>query len=147
MAEYANNNAVNANTGLTPFKALMGYNPNFDIEMSQEPEPASQDVQERIKKLNALRRQLQVSWEQARKAQKKYYNKKHLKKSFNISNQVYLAAKNIITRRPSNKLNLKFISPFRILELISSHAYRLELFTDFKDIHPVFHVSLLRKCC
>ena len=26
MAEYANNNAVNASTGLTPFKALMGYN-------------------------------------------------------------------------------------------------------------------------
>ena len=38
MAEYAYNNAVNASTGLTPFKALMGYNPDFDIKMSREPE-------------------------------------------------------------------------------------------------------------
>ena len=147
MAKYAYNNAVNASTGLMPFKALMSYNPDFDIEMFQEPELASQAAQERIKKLDALRRQLQASWEQARNAQEKYYNKKHLEKSFNIGNRVYLAAKNITTRRLSDKLNLKFIGPFRILEPIGSRTYRQELPTDFKDIHPVFHVSLLRKCC
>ena len=61
MAEYAYNNAVNASTGLTLFKALMGYNLDFDIKMSQELEPASQDAQECIEKLDALRRQLQAS--------------------------------------------------------------------------------------
>ena len=55
MAEYAYNNAVNASTSLTPFKVLMGYNPDFDIEMSQEPESVSQDAQGRIKKLDALK--------------------------------------------------------------------------------------------
>ena len=33
MAEYAYNNAVNASTCLTLFKALMGYNPDFDTKM------------------------------------------------------------------------------------------------------------------
>ena len=61
MAEYAYNNAVNASTGLTPFKALMGYNPDFDIKMSKKSESASQDAQKRIKELDALRRQLQES--------------------------------------------------------------------------------------
>ena len=61
MAKYAYNNAVNASTGLMPFMALMGYNPDFDIKMSREPESASQDAQERIQKLNALRKQLQTS--------------------------------------------------------------------------------------
>ena len=84
MAEYAYNNAVNASTSLRPFKALMGYNPDFNIEIFQEPEPASQNAPKRIEELDALRRQLQASWEQARNAQKKYYNKKHLKKSFDI---------------------------------------------------------------
>ena len=138
---------VNASTGLTLFKALMGYNLDFDIEMSREPESASQDAQERIKELDALRKQLQTFWKQAQNAQEKYYNKKHLKKSFNVSDQVYLTAKNITARRPSNKLNLKFISPFRILEPISSRVYHLELPTDFKNIHLVFHISLLCKCC
>ena len=137
MAEYAYNNTVNGSTGLTPFKTLMGYNLNFDIKLSQEPKPASQDAQERIEELNALRKQLQASWEQARNAQKQYYNKKHLEKNFNIGNQVYFAAKNITTRKPSNKLNWKFIGPFRILKLIGSCAYRLKLPTNFKDI-PLF---------
>ena len=44
IAEYAYNNAVNASTRLTPFKVLLGYNPDFDIEMSQESELASQDA-------------------------------------------------------------------------------------------------------
>ena len=61
MAEYAYNNVVNANTGLMPFKALMGYNPDFNIKMSREPELTSQDVQECIKELDALRKQLQTS--------------------------------------------------------------------------------------
>ena len=78
---------------------------------------------------------------------KSYYNKNHLEKSFNVGNQVYLTAKNITTRKPSDKLNLKFIGPFRILEPIGSRTYRLELPTNFKDIHPVFHVLLLCKCC
>ena len=147
MAKYAYNNAVNASTSQTPSKALMGYNSDFDIEMSWEPEPASHNTQKCIEKLDALRKQLQASWEQARIAQKKYYNKKHLEKSFNIGNQVYLAAKNITTRRPNDKLNLKFIGPLKILEPISNCAYCLELPTDFKDIHPVFHISLLRKSC
>ena len=58
MAEYAYNNAVNASTGLTFFKALIGYNPDFNIEMSQEPKLASQNAQECIEKLDTLRRQL-----------------------------------------------------------------------------------------
>ena len=57
MAEYAYNNPVNASISLTPFKALMGYNPNFNIKMSKKPKSASQDAQERIKELDALRRQ------------------------------------------------------------------------------------------
>ena len=61
MAEYAYNNIVNASTSLTPFKGLMGYNSDFDIEMSREPESASQDAQKHIEELDALRKQLQTS--------------------------------------------------------------------------------------
>ena len=125
----------------------MGYNPDFDIKMFREPESASQNAQERIEELDALRRQLQMSGKQAWNAQEKYYNKKHLEKSFNVGDQVYLTAQNITTRRLSDKLNLNFIGPFRILEPIGSCAYRLKLPTHFKNIHPVFHVSLLCECC
>ena len=56
MAEYAYKNAVNTSTGLTPFKALMGYNSDFNTEMSKEPESASQDAQKHIEELDALKK-------------------------------------------------------------------------------------------
>jgi hypothetical protein len=45
--------------------------------------------------------------------------------------------------RPSKKLSEKYIGPFRITEVISPVAYRLELSLSMK-IHNVFHTSLLR---
>ena len=43
------------------------------------------------------------------------------------------------------KLNPRYIDPFRILERIGPVAYRLELPQDLKQIHNVFHVSMLKK--
>lgn len=46
--------------------------------------------------------------------------------------------------RPSKKLGEKYIGPFTILKMISPVAAKLDLPTTMK-IHPVFHVSLLKK--
>ena len=44
------------------------------------------------------------------------------------------------------KLSLRFIGPFAITERIGRVAYRLELPEELCGIHPVFHVSQLRRC-
>ncbi len=41
------------------------------------------------------------------------------------------------------KLNYKFHGPFRILKYIGTQAYQLDLPYALKNIHDVFHVSLL----
>lgn len=43
------------------------------------------------------------------------------------------------------KLSPRFIGPFEILERVGRMAYCLALPVDMEDIHPVFHVSMLRK--
>ena len=63
-----------------------------------------------------------------------------------MGDHVYLSTRNIKTRRPSDKLSLKYIGPFRVLKLIGNLAYWLDLPKEYKDIHPVFHVTLLREC-
>jgi len=47
-------------------------------------------------------------------------------------------------QRPLKKLQPKYIDPYEITQVISPVAYKLNLPTNLK-IHPVFHVSLLRK--
>ena len=43
------------------------------------------------------------------------------------------------------KLSLRFIGPFEILERIGTVAYRLALPPNMSGVHEVFHVSILRK--
>ena len=43
------------------------------------------------------------------------------------------------------KLASKYNGPFKILERINVVAYRLVLPPDMSPVHPVFHVSMLRK--
>ena len=39
----------------------------------------------------------------------------------------------------------RYIGPFEILERVGAVAYRLALSPDMLQVHPVFHVSMLRK--
>ena len=46
----------------------------------------------------------------------------------------------------AEKLNPRFIGPFGILVRIDSVAYKLQLPSELSNIHPVFHVTILKKC-
>lgn len=43
------------------------------------------------------------------------------------------------------KLYHKYIRPFEVLEEVETVAYKLALPLDFSGVHPVFHMSMLRK--
>ena len=62
-----------------------------------------------------------------------------------VGDRVWQDAVNIKTTRPVKKLDDRWFGPFPITKTISRNAYRLRLPTAFKGIHPVFHISLLRK--
>ena len=55
---------------------------------------------------------------------------------------LYLARKNIKSKRPSEKLDYKQLGPFKIKRKISDTNYELSLPRSMQ-IHPVFHISLL----
>ena len=72
-----------------------------------------------------------------------YYNKKRLPAPIlKEGDKVYLVRKNILTNRPSNKLDWKKIGPYKIDKKLSDTNYKI-LFPEGTKIHPVFHVSLL----
>ena len=43
------------------------------------------------------------------------------------------------------KLSPRYIGPYKVLKRIGSVVYELDLPNDLAKVHPVFHVSMLRK--
>ena len=55
---------------------------------------------------------------------------------------VYLVTKNITTKKPSKKLNHKYLGPYKVIKKISENNYQLDL--PFKvRIYLIFYISLL----
>jgi hypothetical protein len=44
------------------------------------------------------------------------------------------------------KLSPRYVGPYLIVQRIRNVAYKLELPPELAGVHPVFHVSQLRKC-
>ena len=61
-----------------------------------------------------------------------------------VGDKVWLDSRDIKTTRPAKKLDDKWFGPYPIAAKISRNAYRLTLPKSMK-IHPVFHVSRLRR--
>ncbi|XP_049414696.1 uncharacterized protein LOC125877450 [Solanum stenotomum] len=44
------------------------------------------------------------------------------------------------------KLSPRYIGPYKIIRRVGKVAYELELTQELSSVHPLFHVSMLRKC-
>ncbi|XP_075077177.1 uncharacterized protein LOC142163922 [Nicotiana tabacum] len=81
--------------------------------------------------------------------QKSYADKSRRDLVFTIEDKVFLRVspmKGVIRFGKRGKLSLRFIGPYEILDRVRAVAYRLALPPELSFIHPVFHVSMLRKC-
>ena len=56
---------------------------------------------------------------------------------------VYLAIKNIIIRKPSKKLDYKYLKLYKVIKTILKNNYQLNLPLKVR-IHLIFYISLLK---
>jgi hypothetical protein len=144
LAEFVYNNTQSSSTLMSPFYANYSYHPRCTVKLATDTvNPAADDLVDRLQAIHAdLKLRLRCAQD---KYKENYDARTASTPSFAVGDKVWLLRKNIRTTRPSQKLDTKRMGPFKVLGVVGDGelAYRLELPGSMKQIHPVFHVSLL----
>jgi hypothetical protein len=147
-AEFSYNNGYQASLRMVPFEALYGRWCRTLLMWSEVGErtffsPATiVKVEENVSK---VRENLKIP--QSR--QKSYAYPKRKDVSFEVGEHIYLKVSPLRgTKRfhVKGKLSPRYVGPYPIVKRIGKVAYKLELPPELTGVHPVFHVSQLRKC-
>ncbi|GJU22854.1 putative reverse transcriptase domain-containing protein [Tanacetum coccineum] len=83
------------------------------------------------------------------KSPRSYANIRRKPLEFQVGDRVMLKVsprKGVIRFGKREKLNPRYIGPFKILERIGPVAYKLELPEELSNVHSTFHISNLKKC-
>jgi hypothetical protein len=142
IVEFALNNRYHKSLGTTPFYANYGYHPHIG-SLPRITTPLD-SVEAFVNHLHAVQQDTTECLEQAAEDMKRFYDK-HRNKTpeYEVGQQVLLDNADLALNRPSRKLAERRSGPFKIIERIGTHAYRLKLPQQWKNVHPVFHVSKL----
>ena len=125
---------------VTLFFANFGYK----ADLRQGPEVIVPRTAIKANQINALYEMLQKELKFVIERMKEYYNRHQLEgPRLKRGDKVYLSARNLRTKRPSEKLDFKKLGPFVIEEKISTSNYRLSLLDTMKVYTNVFYISLL----
>ncbi|GKB45950.1 putative reverse transcriptase domain-containing protein, partial [Tanacetum coccineum] len=85
----------------------------------------------------------------ARDRQKSYADRKRKPLEFSVGDYVLLKVfpwKGVVRFGKKEKLALRFVRPFEIIEKVGPVAYRLDFPKELDGVHDTFHVSNLKKC-
>src|ERR1700747_1348934 len=135
IVQYMLNARVSETMKKAPFELWMGY-----IPRAHQPERAS--ALPRIEWHETRFKEVRNQAQEAMKTAQHLWEKRSTFTLYRKDDQVWLDAKNLKTTHPTTKLRPLQYGPFRVTEVISPVAYRLDLPPQWK-IHNAFHTSLL----
>nr|GEU38229.1 UvrD-like helicase, ATP-binding domain, P-loop containing nucleoside triphosphate hydrolase [Tanacetum cinerariifolium] len=148
LIEFSHNNSYHTSIITAPFEALYGRKCRLPVcwaEVGDAQLIGPEIVRETIEKIIQIKHRLQAS----RERQKSYAVKRRKPLEFQVEDKVMLKVspwKGVIHFGKREKLNPRYIGPFKILAKVGTIAYHQELPDELSRIHSTFHVSNLKRC-
>lgn len=144
-AEFSYNSAKVDSSKMSPFEADLGWQPKSPLELfGKQNNNRLQSVSDFRASLHASFRSAIFAQRLAQARQAAYNGKRYTPPQYKVGERVFLS-RTLFTdsssaARSSQKLCVRLVGPFKILEIINKNALRLELPKDI-SIHPIVHVE------
>ena len=147
LAEFSYNNSYHSSIDMAPFEALYGRRCRSPIGWFDafEVRPWGTDLlRDSREKVRSIQEKLLA----VQSRQKEYADRKVRDLEFMEGEQVLLKVspmKGVMRFCKRGKLSSRYIGPFEVLKRVGEVAYELALPPRLSGVHPVFHVSMLKK--
>ncbi|XP_070010165.1 uncharacterized protein [Nicotiana sylvestris] len=132
---------------MAPFEALYGKRCRSPIGWFEvgEAELLGPDlVHHAMEKVKVIQERMKT----AQSRQKSYADVRRRELKFQVDDWVFMKVspmKELIRFGKKRKLSPRYVRPYRIIQRIGQVAYKLELPPEMSLVHPIFHVSMLKK--
>ena len=148
LIEFSYNNSYHSSIQMAPYEALYGRKCRSPIgwfDFGETKLIGPNMIQQDVDKVKLIQERLLA----AQSRQKSYADNRHRDLEFQIGDWVFLKVspmRGVMRFGRKGKLSPRYIGPYQIVRRIGKVAYELDLPSYLEAVHPVFHVSMLRKC-
>ncbi|CAN6326944.1 unnamed protein product [Urochloa humidicola] len=147
LAEFWYNTSYHLALGRSPFEVLYGHPPRH-LGITNPQDVVVPDLDAWLTERNLITQLIQQQLLRAQHRMKHQADTHRSEREFAVGDFVYLKLQphiqSSVATRSNHKLSFRFYGPFQIIQRVGAVAYKLML-PDHAQIHPVVHVSQLKK--